>query len=67
MNNTIQMLASYSPKGKEQKAMKQQLVIVIVICITMLAVTLIARKDLCEIRIRSGQTEVAAFTAYESR
>ncbi|WP_221810555.1 Hok/Gef family protein [Enterobacillus tribolii] len=47
--------------------MKQQLVIVIVICITMLAVTLIARKDLCEIRIRSGQTEVAAFTAYESR
>ncbi|MBW7983457.1 protein HokC/D [Enterobacillus tribolii] len=67
MNPTIQMLASYSPKGKEQKAMKQQLVIVIVICITMLAVTLIARKDLCEIRIRSGQTEVAAFTAYESR
>ena len=67
MNQTIQMLASYSPKGKEQKAMKQQLVIVIVICITMLAVTLIARKDLCEIRIRSGQTEVAAFTAYESR
>ncbi|ENC8768858.1 type I toxin-antitoxin system toxin MokC, partial [Escherichia coli] len=24
------------------------------------------RKDLCEVRIRTGQTEVAVFTAYES-
>ncbi|EKF3815118.1 type I toxin-antitoxin system Hok family toxin, partial [Escherichia coli] len=23
-------------------------------------------KDLCEVRIRTGQTEVAVFTAYES-
>ncbi|EAA4627115.1 type I toxin-antitoxin system toxin HokD, partial [Escherichia coli] len=23
------------------------------------------RKDLCEVRIRTGQTEVAVFTAYE--
>ncbi|WP_148936363.1 Hok/Gef family protein, partial [Escherichia coli] len=25
----------------------------------------VARKDLCEVRIRTGQTEVAVFTAYE--
>ncbi|WP_176555349.1 Hok/Gef family protein, partial [Escherichia coli] len=24
------------------------------------------RKDLCEVHIRTGQTEVAVFTAYES-
>ncbi|MCG9414144.1 type I toxin-antitoxin system Hok family toxin [Escherichia coli] len=24
------------------------------------------RKDLCEVRIRTGQTEVTVFTAYES-
>ncbi|EEC8863646.1 type I toxin-antitoxin system toxin HokD, partial [Escherichia coli] len=23
------------------------------------------RKDLCEVRVRTGQTEVAVFTAYE--
>ncbi|HAX0016673.1 TPA: type I toxin-antitoxin system toxin HokD, partial [Escherichia coli MH5800] len=23
------------------------------------------RKDLCEVRLRTGQTEVAVFTAYE--
>ncbi|OOO83736.1 hypothetical protein AJR17_004285 [Shigella boydii] len=27
--------------------------------------TLVTRKDLCEVRIRTGQTEVAVFTAYE--
>ncbi|EAN3288746.1 type I toxin-antitoxin system toxin HokD, partial [Salmonella enterica] len=26
---------------------------------------LVTRKDLCEVRIRTGQTEVAVFTAYE--
>ncbi|HBA8878674.1 TPA: Hok/Gef family protein, partial [Escherichia coli] len=25
------------------------------------------RKDLCEVRIRTGQTEVAVFVDYESR
>ena len=38
-------------KVKEKRAMKQALV---------------TRKDLCEVHIRTGQTEVAVFTAYES-
>ncbi|EGL3947845.1 type I toxin-antitoxin system Hok family toxin [Escherichia coli] len=62
-------LASYAPKGKEQQAMKQQkamLIALIVICITVVVMVLVTRKDLCEVRIRTGQTEVAVFTAYES-
>ena len=61
-------LASYAPKGKEKQAMKQQkamLVALIVICITVVVTALVTRKDLCEVRIRIGQTEVAVFTAYE--
>ncbi|EFW0612186.1 type I toxin-antitoxin system Hok family toxin, partial [Shigella sonnei] len=27
----------------------------------------VTRKDLCEVRIRTGQTEVAVFVDYESR
>ncbi|EEW7864900.1 type I toxin-antitoxin system Hok family toxin, partial [Escherichia coli] len=37
-----------------------------VICITVVVTVLVTRKDLCEVRIRTGQTEVAVFTAYES-
>ena len=62
-------LASYVPKGKEKQAMKQQkamLIVLIVICLTVIATVLVTRKDLCEVRIRTGQTEVAVFTAYES-
>ncbi|EEN7701603.1 type I toxin-antitoxin system Hok family toxin [Salmonella enterica subsp. enterica serovar Muenchen] len=62
-------LASYVPKGKEKQAMKQQkamLISLIVICITVVMAVLVTRKDLCEVRIRTGQTEVAVFTAYES-
>ncbi|EET8281635.1 type I toxin-antitoxin system Hok family toxin [Escherichia coli] len=62
-------LASYAPKGKEQQAMKQQkamLIALSVICITVVVTVLVTRKDLCEVRIRTGQTEVAVFTAYES-
>ncbi|EFS5093932.1 type I toxin-antitoxin system Hok family toxin, partial [Salmonella enterica] len=62
-------LASYVPKGKEKQAMKQQkamLIALIVICITVVMAVLVTRKDLCEVRIRTGQTEVAVFTAYES-
>ncbi|EHB0530217.1 type I toxin-antitoxin system Hok family toxin [Escherichia coli] len=62
-------LASYAPKGKEKQAMKQQkamLIVLIVICLTVIATVLVTRKDLCEVRIRTGQTEVAVFTAYES-
>ncbi|EEC9558773.1 type I toxin-antitoxin system Hok family toxin [Escherichia coli] len=64
-------LASYAPKGKEKQekqAMKQQkamLIALIVICLTVIVTALVTRKDLCEVRIRTGQTEVAVFTAYE--
>ncbi|EFA4076793.1 type I toxin-antitoxin system Hok family toxin [Escherichia coli O96] len=67
MLNTCR-LASYAPKGKEKQAMKQQkamLVALIVICITVIVTALVTRKDLCEVRIRTGQTEVTVFTAYE--
>ncbi|AKH65013.1 regulatory protein [Photorhabdus thracensis] len=62
-------LASYTPKGKETLTMKQQkaIFIAIVICIAALAAVLVTRKDLCEVRIRSGQTEVAVFMDYEPR
>ena len=61
-------LASYVPKGKEKQAMKQQkamLIALIVICLTVIVTALVTRKDLCEVRIRTGQTEAAVFTAYE--
>ncbi|EFB3118510.1 Hok/Gef family protein [Escherichia coli] len=62
-------LASYEPKGKEKQAMKQQkamLIALIVICITVVVTALVTRKDLCEVRIRTGQMEVAVFVDYES-
>ncbi|OSK95559.1 hypothetical protein ECXG_02100 [Escherichia coli TA447] len=62
-------LASYAPKGKEKQAMKQQkamLIALIVICLTVIVTVLVTRQDLCEVRIRTGQTEVAVFVDYES-
>ncbi|OOO89667.1 hypothetical protein AJR19_014275 [Shigella dysenteriae] len=56
-------------KVKEKRAMKQQkamIIALIVICLTVIVTALVTRKDLCEVRIRTGQTEVAVFTAYES-
>ncbi|EEU9394522.1 MULTISPECIES: type I toxin-antitoxin system toxin HokD [Enterobacteriaceae] len=47
---------------KQQKAM---LIALIVICLTVIVTALVTRKDLCEVRIRTGQTEVAVFTAYK--
>ncbi|HCQ1640914.1 TPA: type I toxin-antitoxin system toxin HokD [Escherichia coli] len=47
---------------KQQKAM---LIALIVICLTVIVTALVMRKDLCEVRIRTGQTEVAVFTVYE--
>ncbi|WP_050486069.1 type I toxin-antitoxin system toxin HokD [Escherichia coli] len=47
---------------KQQKAM---LIALIVICLTVIVTALVTRKDLCEVRVRTGQTEVAGFTAYE--
>ncbi|EFB9804317.1 type I toxin-antitoxin system Hok family toxin [Escherichia coli] len=57
-------------KVKEKQAMKQQkamLIALIVICLTVIVTALVTRKDLCEVRIRTGQTEVAVFVDYESR
>ncbi|EFL3829926.1 type I toxin-antitoxin system Hok family toxin [Escherichia coli] len=68
MLNTCR-LASYVPKGKEKQAMKQQkamFIALIVICLTVIVTALVTRKDLCEVRIRTGQTEVAVFVDYES-
>ena len=48
---------------KQQKAI---LIALIVICLTDIVTVLVTRKDLCEVRIRTGQTEVTVFTAYES-
>ncbi|EFM2061869.1 type I toxin-antitoxin system toxin MokC [Escherichia coli] len=56
-------------KVKEKRAMKQHkamIVALIVICITAVVAALVTRKDLCEVHIRTDQTEVAVFTAYES-
>ncbi|HHI2551374.1 TPA: Hok/Gef family protein [Klebsiella aerogenes] len=47
---------------KQQKAI---IIALIVICITVIMAVLVTRKDLCEVRIRIGHTEVAVFTAYE--
>ncbi|ENA4398680.1 Hok/Gef family protein [Escherichia coli O8:H49] len=44
---------------------KEILIALSFICLTVIAVVLVTRKDLCEVRIRTGQTEVAVFTAYE--
>ncbi|WP_131817519.1 type I toxin-antitoxin system Hok family toxin [Photorhabdus namnaonensis] len=49
------------------KQQKTAIFIAIVICIAALAAVLITRKDLCEVRIRSGQTEVAVFMDYEPK
>ncbi|EKH4153305.1 type I toxin-antitoxin system Hok family toxin [Escherichia coli] len=47
----------------QQKAM---LIALIVICITVVVTALVTRKDLCEVGIRTGQTEVAVFVDCES-
>ncbi|OVD17364.1 regulatory protein [Escherichia coli] len=67
MRSTCRLAVS-EPKGKEKQVMKQQkamLIALIVICLTVIVTALVTRKDLCEVRIRTGQTEVAVFTAYE--
>ncbi len=67
MLNTCR-LASYVPKGKEKQARKQQkamLIALIGICLTVIVAARVARKDRCEVRIRTGQTAAAVFTAYE--
>lgn len=66
---SIRRLASYRPKGQGEagyEAAKAMLIALIVICLTVIVTVLVTRKDLCEVRIRTGQTEVTVFTAYES-
>nr|WP_202034367.1 Hok/Gef family protein [Ewingella americana] len=43
------------------------LISLIVFCITLIAFTGLTRNSLCEIRIKQGETEVAATLAYESK
>ncbi|ADU71637.1 MAG: Hok/Gef family protein [Pantoea sp.] len=43
-----------------------RIVALIVICTAVVMAVLVLRKDLCEVRIRTGDTEVAVFTACES-
>jgi protein HokC/D len=47
---------------KQQKAI---LIVLIVICVTVIMAVLVTRRDLCAVRFRNGQTEVAVFTVYE--
>ncbi|USS95777.1 type I toxin-antitoxin system Hok family toxin [Serratia symbiotica] len=49
--------------------MKQQMAILIATTVVAaaIAVTLVTRKDLCEVRIRTGQAEVAVFMDYEPK
>ncbi|MEG1111249.1 MAG: Hok/Gef family protein [Hafnia sp.] len=49
------------------KPQKPALFALIVISITLLGVLLLTNQKLCEVRIRSGETEVVASMAYESR
>ncbi|WP_248784232.1 Hok/Gef family protein [Escherichia coli] len=41
------------------------LIALIGICLTVIVAARVARKDRCEVRIRTGQTAAAVFTAYE--
>lgn len=52
-----------------EATMKQQAAILIATIVigAALAVLLVTRKDLCEVRIRTGHTEVAVFMDYESK
>ncbi len=63
-------LASYPPKGKEKKAMKLPrstlFWCVLTVCLTLLIFTFLTRNSLCELRLKDGQREFAAFLAYES-
>ena len=49
--------------------MKQRTTLVLcllIACLTLLIFTYLTRSSLCELRIRDGNREVAAFLAYES-
>ncbi|WP_223145802.1 Hok/Gef family protein [Pseudocitrobacter sp. 73] len=48
------------------KQYKGMLLALVIICVSANVAVLVMRKDLCEVHIRTGQTEVAVFTACES-
>ncbi|KAA2152883.1 type I toxin-antitoxin system Hok family toxin [Escherichia coli] len=52
-------------RHEHQKADREKPQLTLRICLTVIVTALVTRKDLCEVRIRTGQTEVAVFTAYE--
>ncbi|EAA0979659.1 type I toxin-antitoxin system Hok family toxin [Escherichia coli] len=52
------------PKADREKP-QLTLLALIVICLTVIVTVLVTWKDLCEVRIRTGQTEIAVFTVYE--
>ncbi|EOI3413105.1 type I toxin-antitoxin system Hok family toxin [Cronobacter dublinensis] len=39
---------------------------VLTVCLTLLIFTFLRRNSLCELRLKDGQREFAAFLAYES-
>ncbi|HDI3023855.1 MULTISPECIES: type I toxin-antitoxin system Hok family toxin [Cronobacter] len=39
---------------------------VLTVCLTLLIFTFLTRNSLCELRLKDGQREFAAFLAYES-
>jgi len=49
--------------------MKQRtaIMIAIIVIVAAAAVLLVTRKDLCEVRLRTGDTEIAVFMDYEPR
>ncbi|MEI2266354.1 Hok/Gef family protein [Erwinia sp. CGal63] len=49
--------------------MKQRtaILIAIIVIVAATAVLLVTRKDLCEVRLRTGDTEIAVFMDYEPR
>ncbi|AJJ09649.1 hok/gef family protein [Yersinia rohdei] len=69
MPNNITVAFS-PPKGKARRLdMLPQNTLVwclLIVCITVLAFTLITHKSLCELRLKDGNKEVAAILAYES-
>ncbi len=53
-------------QGEATMKQREAILIAIFLIAAVLAVILVTRKDLCEVRIRTGHMEVAAFMAYES-
>ncbi len=62
-------LASYPPQGKDREvknAAKRVVLKLVIVCMTLIAFIWLTRGSLCELRIRLGDSEVAATLAYES-